>query len=422
MQRSNFKLVKPSGSGSSELLDAWVWAERISMIGLFALAVGYTLFVVQELFVPVVTAWVMGAILRPIVESAERRGVPRVVAVIATATVALLILLAIVGLLSTPLAYWIGRTAELAQLIKGKLQLLNQPLAVFDQIANALSGISDGPAPAPASNVHYDTSTIISGIVSTLTPVITQFLLFFFAMIFWMLYANEIKGGIAHLFAGDRAGQVAHKILDDAEKKVSQYFGTLVVVNLCLAALAMGLASAVGLPNPLLWGVLAGTLSFIPYLGPAVIVAALFVIGLLSLPSSHGRTRSAHPLDRRDDVGGANHYTHDHWTPPHSKSLPRFFVGCLLGLDVGRVGCISRCPAGHCRRCREETSFFVLSGSRLVSCGKRDCPLWIISGHTDIVRAMFAFPQQRTLGGASKNPSQYQTCTYRFRAWMNCRP
>ena len=42
----------------------------------------------------------------------------------------------------------------------------------------------------------------------------------------------------------------------------------------------MGLASAVGLPNPLLWGVLAGTLSFIPYLGPAVIVAALFVIAL----------------------------------------------------------------------------------------------------------------------------------------------
>jgi predicted PurR-regulated permease PerM len=54
------------------------------------LAVGYTPFVVHELFVPVVTAWVMGAILRPIVESAERHGAPRVVAVIATATVALL--------------------------------------------------------------------------------------------------------------------------------------------------------------------------------------------------------------------------------------------------------------------------------------------------------------------------------------------
>jgi predicted PurR-regulated permease PerM len=292
MQRSNLKLVrrsKPgathldSGAGSSGSLDAWAWAERISVVGLFTLAVGYTLFVVQDLFVPVVTAWVMGAILRPIADWGERLGVPKVVAVIATATVALLILLAIVGLLSTPLAYWIGHTKELALLIKGKLQLLNQPLAIFDEIAHALSGVSGGPE--SASTVHYDTSTIISGIVSTLTPVITQFVLFFFAMIFWMLYANEVKGGIALLFSGDRAGQVALRILDDAENKVSQYFGTLVVINFGLAIIAMGLASVVGLPNPLLWGVLAGTLNFIPYLGPAVMVVTLFVIGLLSFSS-----------------------------------------------------------------------------------------------------------------------------------------
>ena len=163
MQRSNLKLERRSKAGapqldgavSSELLDAWVWAERISVIGLFVLAVGYTLFVVHELFVPVVTAWVMGAILRPIVELAERHGVPRVVAVIATATVALLILLAIVGLLSTPLAYWIGRTAELAQLIKGKLQLLNQPLAIFDEIAHALSGISGEPSARIQRELRY---------------------------------------------------------------------------------------------------------------------------------------------------------------------------------------------------------------------------------------------------------------------------
>lgn len=292
MQRPNLKLEHRSKAGARHLvsgatsprsLDAWVWAERISVIGLFALAVSYTLFVVQDLFVPVVTAWVMGAILRPIADWGERVGVPKVVAIIATATVALLILLAIVGLLSTPLAYWIGHTKELALLIKEKLQLLNQPLAIFDQIAHALSGVSGGPE--SAAMVHYDSSTIISGIVSTLTPVITQFLLFFFAMIFWMLYADEVKGGIARLFSDDRAGKVSRQVLDDAENKVSQYFGTLLVINFGLAIIAMGLASAVGLPNPLLWGVLAGTLNFIPYLGPAIMVVTLFIIGLLSFSS-----------------------------------------------------------------------------------------------------------------------------------------
>jgi predicted PurR-regulated permease PerM len=107
-------------------------------------------------------------------------------------------------------------------------------------------------------------------------------------MIFWMLYANEVKGGIARLFSGDGAGRMARRILDDAENKVSQYFGTLLAVNLCLAIVAMGLAEAVGLPNPLLWGVLAGTLNFIPYLGPAVMAATLFVIGLLTFPTLKG--------------------------------------------------------------------------------------------------------------------------------------
>src|SRR5262249_223504 len=147
-----------NGVVSSGSPDACVWAERISVVGLFTLAVGYTLFVVQDLFVPVVTAWVIGAILRPIAESAERL-VPRAVAVVVTATVALLILLAIMGLLSTPLAYWIGHTKELALLIKEKLELLNHPLSIFDEISHALSCVSGGSE--SASTARYDTSPSI---------------------------------------------------------------------------------------------------------------------------------------------------------------------------------------------------------------------------------------------------------------------
>ena len=351
MQRSNLKLERRK-KPDAESLDAWVWAERISVIGLFTLAVGYTLFVVHELFVPVVTAWVR---VHPTSDRRIGRETWRAESFgrhcygdgCAPDTVRNH------GTSITPLAYWIGRTAELAQLIKGKLQLLNQPLAIVDEFAHALSGISGGPA--SASIVSYDFSTVIRGIVLTLTPVITQFLLFFFAMIFWMLYANEVKGGIALLFSGDRAGQVARTILDDAEKNVSQYFGTLVVVNLCLAVLAVGLASAVGLPNPLLWGVLAGTLSFIPYLGAAIIVATLFVIGLLSFPSLTDALVAPIIWIFVTTLEGQI------ITPTiigHRLTLnPCLFVDCLLGLDVGPCGGISRRPAAHFRRCRAATSF-----------------------------------------------------------------
>jgi predicted PurR-regulated permease PerM len=283
VQKSNRRLppqMHQDAHLSGPPLDGWGWAERISVIGLFVLAIGYAAFVTQEILVPIILASVVGAILRPLVERAVGFGVPRIVGVVAVALAALLVVLCIIGLLSTPFTYWIGRTTELADLVREKLQLLSHPLAFFDAIDHALSELSGG-APhvsAPALN----TSSIVRSILATLTPVVTEFVLFFFAMIFWMLYADEIKDGAAILFSGQRARRTARNAMDDAENNVSRYFGTLAVVNLCLGTVAAALAWAVGLAHPLLWGVLAATLNFVPYLGPALMVATLFVIGLMS--------------------------------------------------------------------------------------------------------------------------------------------
>jgi predicted PurR-regulated permease PerM len=275
-------LGSDSGVASSMPHDGWRWAERISLIGIFIVATLYVLFVMRSIFVPVVTAWVFGAILRPAVDRVETAGLPRTLAVVATATVALLILLAIIGLLSAPLTYWLSHTEELASLIKEKIELLGEPLSIFDEIGQTLSGSSD---PAAAPSASYDGATIVSSIISALSPVVTQFMLFFFAMIFWMLYADNIKTAVASIFSQDHLRQTARTVLDESESRVSQYFGTLVLVNLVLGIVAGVLAWAVGLPNPLLWAVLAGVLNFIPYLGPVVTIFTFFVVGLITFPS-----------------------------------------------------------------------------------------------------------------------------------------
>lgn len=56
-------------------------------------------------------------------------------------------------------------------------------------------------------------------------------------------------------------------------------------MNLCLGAATVLLTWAVGLPNPLLWGVLAALLNYIPYIGPAIVAATLAVVGLLTYPA-----------------------------------------------------------------------------------------------------------------------------------------
>ena len=263
--------------------DLWGWAERISIIGLFCLALGYTAFVTQSVLVPIILAWVVGTILLPLIEDAVRRGIPRALAVVVVTLAALFIILSIIGLLSTPLAYWVGRTAELGALIKQKLQLLSQPMALLDEIGKALTEVSGNSTPAVA--VEEGSSSIVKGILSAMTPIVTEFMLFFVAMLFYLIYQREIKSGIVFFFSGPDARATTQSILDDAESNMSKFFGTLALVNLCLGIVVATMTWAVGLPHPLLWGVLAATLNFIPYLGPIIMIAALFVIGLLSFPT-----------------------------------------------------------------------------------------------------------------------------------------
>jgi len=264
----------------SALHDAWEWAERLSIIGLFCLALGYTAYLTQSVLVPIVLALVAGTILAPVVDELVRRGFPRPMAVALVTIVALLIILGIVGLLSTPLTYWVGKTAELGALIKQKLQLLSQPMALFDEIAKALAEVSGSST--QVAPIEAGSSSIIKGMLSALTPIVTEFLLFFFAMIFFLLFLQEIKSGIIGFFSDSNVRDTAFRILEDVEVNLSKFFGTLAIVNLCLGGVAATMTWALGLPHPLLWGVLAATLNFIPYLGPAIMIAALFVIGLMN--------------------------------------------------------------------------------------------------------------------------------------------
>jgi predicted PurR-regulated permease PerM len=74
---------------------------------------------------------------------------------------------------------------------------------------------------------------------------------------------------------------MAKDILKDIQVNTSIYFGTLTVVNICLGIAATVLTWLVGLPHPFLWGTLAAVLNFIPYLGAAIVIATLFVVGLI---------------------------------------------------------------------------------------------------------------------------------------------
>jgi predicted PurR-regulated permease PerM len=265
-------------------VERWNWAVRISVVGLFVLALAVIAFQMASVVVPVLLAWVVAMVLLPVVSSLERWGLPRALTSIVLVIILIASIMVILGVLTVPLSYWVKRTSELGALLQERLQTLGNPLAFFDEIGKALSQVTGRNAESESA-VNLSSSSIVTVVLSVLTPVVSATLIFLIALVFNLIYHRDIQSGMLLLFQTDSGRQTAKDILKDIQVNTSIYFGTLTVVNIGLGIAATVLTWLVGLPHPFLWGTFAAVLNFIPYVGATIVIATLFVIGLLVFPA-----------------------------------------------------------------------------------------------------------------------------------------
>ena len=63
------------------------------------------------------------------------------------------------------------------------------------------------------------------------------------------------------------------------------YVAIVTVINAALGTIVAGGAWLIGLPSPLILGLLAMLLNYLPYVGPACMATILFAVGFVSFPS-----------------------------------------------------------------------------------------------------------------------------------------
>ncbi len=300
--------VKTAGGDKGEAIlpfDPWARASHVAMIGLFVIALLWCGFVAQPVIVPVLLGWAIATIVLPLVKYLQKMGVPRVVAAITVTVLLVTLIVSLLALLSTPVAYWLGRATEVGALIKEKLQMVNQPLALLGELQKALTVIGSGGS-APALKVEQS-ATVFGTIFSVLTPAVSEFVLFIGALVFYLVYQQRLRSTALH-FVRDREARLATlRTLSDIDEHMTTYFGTFTIVNFCLGVVTVGLTWSVGLPNPLLWGVLAAVLNYIPYIGPAIVTG----------DARGGRAPDlSEPGRGPDSAGGLSRLRHDRGTVP----------------------------------------------------------------------------------------------------------
>ena len=184
-------------------VESWNWAVRISVVGLFALALAGIAYSMASVVVPVLLAWVVAMVLLPTVDGLERRGLSRALTSIVLVILLIASIMVIVGVLTVPLTYWLRRGSELGALLKERLQTLGNPFAFFDEIGNALSQLTGRGQ--SASTVDLSSSNIVTVILSFLTPLVSETSIFLVALVFNLIYHRDIQNGMLLLFRNDNA-------------------------------------------------------------------------------------------------------------------------------------------------------------------------------------------------------------------------
>ena len=107
-------------------------------------------------------------------------------------------------------------------------------------------------------------------------PIATGGLVLVF-VVFMLLQREDLRDRLIRL-VGSRDVRRTTEAMNDAGQRISRYLLMQLIINILYGVpIGIGLY-LIGVPNPLLWGLLATVLRFIPYLGP--MLAALFPIAL----------------------------------------------------------------------------------------------------------------------------------------------
>lgn len=247
------------------------------VVAVAALAIG------REFFIPIALAVCFHALLRPVVRLFEKVRLPPPAGA-AVVVLSFLGLLVVGGFaLSGPVSDFMKSAP--ASIAKARLRLreMGSPL---QRVSDAAAGKDSTAAPASAKPVATNAGasetavpTAVKSLLGGATAAVVGMLTVLVLLYLMLAAGNLIFRKLVKVVPGPDDKRTVADVFHETESIVSRYIVITALINVG-QGVAVGLAMwAIGMPSPLMWGLLTFAMEFIPYLGGAINVGLLLVIG-----------------------------------------------------------------------------------------------------------------------------------------------
>ena len=253
----------------------------VAITGLFVLAVFYTLKQGKEFFLPIVLALFLAMLLRPVVQWLRRLRIP---APLAPALVLGLLLTATVaGLYQAwePAAEWVARAPRDLKKLETKVRGLLRQVETVTRTAQQVDQIADVANQGDAQAVEIKAPSLSHTIFGGARDLAAGTLIVLVLSYFFLASGDQFMRKLPRVLPRQHAERMV-AIVGETESQISRYLLAVTLINLAVGCITAGIMAALGMPTPLLLGVIAAVFNYVPYFGPAVMSALLAMIALIS--------------------------------------------------------------------------------------------------------------------------------------------
>ena len=238
----------------------------------------------RDVMMPITLAVLLSFVLAPLVGLLRRAYLPRVPAVLLSVILALGVILALAGLIGVQIAnlasnlpkyqytieakaslvqkYTVGRLSDLLNSYGHQVQLAAPPAKPADTNA------APEPKPVPVQ-VQEPPLSPVQLAREVLAPVFAPLAdgaVVFVVAIFVLLQQDDLRDRLIRLFGSSDLHRTT-VALDDAGHRLSRYFLTQLAINTSFGCVICAGLLVIGVPSPVLWGIMGALLRFVPYVG-----------------------------------------------------------------------------------------------------------------------------------------------------------
>jgi predicted PurR-regulated permease PerM len=281
-ERTPYGLTLTEPKPLSDIPTVWRLGALVSTQVMGALAIVAALYLGRSILLPVAAGLIVGVTLAPAVTLGSRARIPQPVSAMAVVLLLMILIGMLVTFFAAPVSEWIARAPEIGGVIREKLRVLNYPLSIFHDLKNAVTPA--GPS-GPTVSVESNPAEMVAGLVAVVTPAVSEFVLFFGTMVFFLATNATLRQKLIVAFWTRDARLRMIRIWNDIEHNLVSYVGLVSLINVGLGVVTGLMLYLVGFPNPIMFGLLISLLNYIPYIGPAIFTVVLFCVGLIAMPT-----------------------------------------------------------------------------------------------------------------------------------------